>query len=101
MILRDSSFDTSYKYVCVCVYTCQRQQWSALPSLVFGVLALFSALLCFVLPETRDRPMLDTVEQLTQYVTVVTDFTFSFSAAILSSRLSFSIVLEFVIRDDF
>ena len=35
---------------------------------MFAVLALSSALLCFVLPETRGNPIMDTVMQLERYV---------------------------------
>ncbi len=44
------------------LYTNQEEIWAPLPSLLFGVIAVISGSLVFLLPETKGTTMPDTVE---------------------------------------
>jgi len=42
----------------------QAQFWSGIPSVVFGVLATAAGLACLLLPQTLNRSLPDTIEQI-------------------------------------
>ncbi len=58
---------------CLGLFT-QEDIWAPLPSLVFGVVAVLSGSLVFLLPETKGTSMPDTVEEAIAIAKLVDDW---------------------------
>ena len=56
------------------LYTNQEEIWAPLPSLLFGVIAVISGSLVFLLPETKGTTMPDTVEDAIAIAKLVDDY---------------------------
>ena len=56
------------------LYTNQEEIWPPLPSLLFGVVAVISGSLVFLLPETKGTTMPDTVEDAIAIAKLVDDY---------------------------
>ena len=65
--LQSTKFSPTALNVCVCCKF-QSDVNPNLPLLIFGAMALIGGALVFVLPETRDQPMRQTVEEGEEFI---------------------------------
>ena len=63
-----------YIHVLTTCCIAQEEIWKPLPSVIFGSLAVFTGCMVFMLPETKGRPVPDTIEEAEEIGRYVFDY---------------------------